>query len=138
MEIILVQCCIEGSDIHVQVTAGVKAMRQRPYVVSTILSGLIGKAERSMEMQVSLSTILCVTRNRKLYSFCPLYVHMTIYKFKRYICFPYKKEETMFHTVSSVTQHCPKCSCPILALSFSSYRKSISLVQRLYNYLQSV
>lgn len=72
MEIILVQCFIEGSDIHVQVTAGVKAMRQCPYVVSTILSRLIGKAERSMEMQVPLSTILYATRNRKLYSFCPL------------------------------------------------------------------
>lgn len=49
MEIILVQCCVR-SDSHVQVTAGVKAMRQRPYVVSTMLSRLIEKAERSMEM----------------------------------------------------------------------------------------
>lgn len=49
MEIILVQCCVR-SDIHVQVTAGLKAMRQRPYVVSTMLSRLIEKAERSMEM----------------------------------------------------------------------------------------
>lgn len=63
---------------------------------------------------------------------------MTIYKFTSYVCFPYKKEETMFYTASSVTQHCPKCSFPILALSFSSYRKSISLVQKLYNYLHGV
>lgn len=72
MEIIFVQCCMEGSDIHVQVTAGVKTMRQCPCVVSTILNRLIGKAERSMEMQVSLSTILSLARNRKLYSFWPL------------------------------------------------------------------
>lgn len=63
---------------------------------------------------------------------------MTVYKFTRYVCFPYKKEEKMFYTVDSVTQHYPKCSFSIWALTFSFCRKSVSLMQRLYNSLHDV